>query len=53
VLIAAIVAGFLYATFAGAAPIEPGDVRVFDGDTIRVFHKKPNARLEHLHADRR
>jgi hypothetical protein len=21
-----------------AAPIDPGDVRVIDGDTIRVFH---------------
>jgi endonuclease YncB( thermonuclease family) len=28
-----------------AAPIEPGDVRVIDGDTIRVYQKQPNVRL--------
>ena len=27
------------------APIEPGDVRVVDGDTIRVNQKQPNVRL--------
>src|SRR5262245_1193269 len=30
---------------AHAAQIEPGDVYVLDGDTIRVFHKQPNVRL--------
>jgi endonuclease YncB( thermonuclease family) len=30
---------------AEAGPIEPGDVHVIDGDTIRVFHKEPNVRL--------
>jgi autotransporter passenger strand-loop-strand repeat protein len=33
------------ATIAHAAPIEPVDVRVIDGDTIRVYHKQPNMRL--------
>lgn len=28
-----------------AAPITPDDVRVIDGDTIRVYHKQPNVRL--------
>jgi endonuclease YncB( thermonuclease family) len=30
---------------AGAAPIEPDDIRVIDGDTIRVHHQQPNVRL--------
>ena len=30
---------------AGADPIEPGNVRVIDGDTIRVFNRQPNVRL--------
>jgi endonuclease YncB( thermonuclease family) len=30
---------------ATAAPIEPSDVRVIDGDTIRVYQKQPNVRL--------
>ena len=28
-----------------SAPIGSGDVRVIDGDTIRVYHKQPNVRL--------
>ena len=28
-----------------ASPIDPRDVRVIDGDTIRVFQKQPNVRL--------
>lgn len=28
-----------------AAPIDAGDIRVIDGDTIRVHHKRPNVRL--------
>jgi endonuclease YncB( thermonuclease family) len=28
-----------------AAPIDPADVRVIDGDTIRVYQKQPNVRL--------
>src|SRR5215471_18889486 len=28
-----------------SAPIEPGDVLVIDGDTIRVYQKQPNVRL--------
>jgi endonuclease YncB( thermonuclease family) len=30
---------------AGAEPIEPDQVRVIDGDTIRVHHQQPNVRL--------
>jgi len=30
---------------AGAAPIEPRDVLVIDGDTIRVYNNKPDVRL--------
>jgi endonuclease YncB( thermonuclease family) len=43
--LAVIVAAFIYATIARAAPIEPGDVRVIDGDTIHIFQKGPNVRL--------
>jgi endonuclease YncB( thermonuclease family) len=28
-----------------AEPIAPADVRVIDGDTIRVYHKSPDVRL--------
>jgi len=27
------------------APIDPSDISVIDGDTIRVYHKQPNVRL--------
>jgi endonuclease YncB( thermonuclease family) len=37
--------GFNSASIASAAPIDPADVRIIDGDTIRVFHKEPNVRL--------
>lgn len=30
---------------AVAAPIEPGNVHVIDGDTIRIGHKRPDVRL--------
>jgi endonuclease YncB( thermonuclease family) len=33
------------ATTAIAEPISPDDVRVIDGDTIRVYHQQPNVRL--------
>jgi endonuclease YncB( thermonuclease family) len=42
-LAAALVAAL--ATPASAEPIAPEDVRVIDGDTIRVFHEQPNVRL--------
>jgi len=35
----------LWANIALAAPVNPDDIRVIDGDTIRAFHKKPNVRL--------
>jgi endonuclease YncB( thermonuclease family) len=28
-----------------AEPIDPGDIRVIDGDTVRVYHQHPNVRL--------
>ena len=28
-----------------AEPIDPSDVRVIDGDTVRVYHQQPNVRL--------
>ena len=30
---------------ASAEPIDLADIRVIDGDTIRVHHKQPNVRL--------
>src|SRR5215831_6763681 len=30
---------------ARAEPIDPTDIRVIDGDTIRVYHQQPNVRL--------
>src|SRR5215813_5167102 len=30
---------------ATAEPIDPSDIRVLDGDTIRVYHQQPNVRL--------
>src|SRR5258707_5059125 len=30
---------------ATAAPIDADDIRVIDGDTIRVYHEQPNVRL--------
>ena len=35
----------LLSTTAIAEPISPDDVRVIDGDTIRVYHQQPNVRL--------
>ena len=35
---------------AHAALIDPGDVHVIDGDTIRVLHKQPNVRLVSFNA---
>jgi endonuclease YncB( thermonuclease family) len=35
----------LFASPGVAAPIEPNDIRVIDGDTIRVNHQQPNVRL--------
>jgi endonuclease YncB( thermonuclease family) len=35
----------LLAAPATAAPIDSDDIRVIDGDTIRVFHQQPNIRL--------
>ena len=41
----AFAAALLWASIALAAPVNPDDVRVIDGDTIRVFHNSPNVRL--------
>ena len=40
-----IAAFVIFAGIASAAPINPDDVRILDGDTIRVFQKQPNVRL--------
>jgi endonuclease YncB( thermonuclease family) len=34
-----------WATIVPAAPIDAKDVEVIDGDTIRVYNKRPNVRL--------
>jgi len=36
---------FILATQANTEPIDPSDIRVIDGDTIRVYHQQPNVRL--------
>jgi hypothetical protein len=41
----AIVAFFLSTAIAAAAPIDSADIHVIDGDTIRVYHQKPDVRL--------
>jgi endonuclease YncB( thermonuclease family) len=28
-----------------AEPVDSADIRIFDGDTIRVYHEQPNVRL--------
>ena len=35
-----------------AEPIDSADIRVIDGDTIRVHHKQPNVRLVGFNAAR-
>jgi endonuclease YncB( thermonuclease family) len=35
----------LMTVVAIAEPIDASDVRVIDGDTIRVYHQQPNVRL--------
>jgi endonuclease YncB( thermonuclease family) len=35
----------VFSTLALAKPIGAEDIRVIDGDTIRVYHKQPNVRL--------
>ena len=42
----------LLASVAHPTPIDPADIRVIDGDTIRVFHKQPNVRLGRLQRTR-
>ena len=44
-LIVALAIAFTWATIARATPIDARDIRVIDGDTIRVYHKQPNVRL--------
>lgn len=40
-----IAATVLFATLATAAPINPDNIRVIDGDTIRIYQRAPNVRL--------
>src|SRR5215472_11943405 len=35
----------ILSTSSLAEPISPDDIRVIDGDTIRVYHQQPNVRL--------
>ena len=44
-VIAVLAVAFTWAKIARAAPIDAADIRVIDGDTIRVYHKQPNVRL--------
>jgi endonuclease YncB( thermonuclease family) len=37
--------GLATAISAIAEPIGPSDIRVIDGDTVRVYHQQPNVRL--------
>src|SRR5260370_32339238 len=41
----AFLVSFLWANIALAVPISSDDVRIMDGDTIRVFHEGPSVRL--------
>jgi endonuclease YncB( thermonuclease family) len=41
----AILVALVIATPSIAEPIEPSDIRVIDGDTIRLHHQQPNVRL--------
>jgi endonuclease YncB( thermonuclease family) len=44
-LIVSLTVAVTWAKIARAAPIDAADIRVIDGDTIRVHHKQPNVRL--------
>ena len=44
-VVAALAIAFLYVGIARSAPIDSADVRVIDGDTIRVYQKRPDVRL--------
>lgn len=35
----------LWASIGRAAPVNAEDIRVIDGDTIRIYHKRPDVRL--------
>jgi endonuclease YncB( thermonuclease family) len=40
-----VIATLILATQAHGEPIDTSDIRVIDGDTIRVYHAQPNVRL--------
>src|SRR5688572_11614942 len=44
-LIVALPIGFLGARVASGNPVDPAEISVIDGDTIRVHHEQPNVRL--------
>ncbi len=44
-VILGVVAAYFYASLARSAPIDPSNVSVIDGDTIRVHHRRPDVRL--------
>jgi endonuclease YncB( thermonuclease family) len=41
----ALAVAFTGTNIARSAPIEAADIRIIDGDTIRVYHKQPDVRL--------
>ena len=49
-LVLALVIWFLDAPVVTAAPVEPADISVIDGDTIRLHHKRPDVRLAGFNA---
>src|ERR1044072_1468821 len=44
-LVVVLAVAFAWANIARGASIDAADIRVIDGDTIRVHHKQPNVRL--------
>jgi endonuclease YncB( thermonuclease family) len=52
-LLLAFAACFAYATIARGASLQPDDIHVIDGDTIRLFHKKSDVRLVGFNGPRR
>jgi endonuclease YncB( thermonuclease family) len=44
-LFAAAAFAALFSTLATAEPIDPNDIHVIDGDTIRIYQRQPDVRL--------
>jgi len=41
----AVVVFFISTVVVAAAPIDSADIHIIDGDTIRVYHQRPDVRL--------